>query len=154
MPTQFDRLVRRATARDAGQRFADANDMRAELLQIVDDLGLPAFRVPAPQYSAQHLAATRVHDLEEPDGAGVEATTLVTAAPTSPPAPPVAPAPRQPTREITRDQHDWAPVPADPAEYSLGAGQFAGIELSEFYWARQRAQRVLAFWVIAILTLT
>lgn len=155
VPTQFDRFVRRATARDAGQRFADANDMRAELLQMVDDLGLPAFRVPAPQYSAQHLAATRVHDLEESDGARVEAATIVTAAPTSPPAaPPVAPAPRQPTREITRDQHDWAPVPSDPAEHSFGAGQFAGIELSEFYWARQRAKRVLAFWVIAVLTLT
>src|SRR5262249_28053577 len=105
--------------------------------------------------SAQHLAATRVHDLEESDGARVEAATVVTAAPTSPPvAPPTAPAPRQPTREITRDQHDWAPVPSDPAEHSFGAGQFAGIELSEFSWARQRAKRVLAFWVIAVLTLT
>jgi serine/threonine-protein kinase len=66
----------------------------------------------------------------------------------------VAPVPRQPTREITRDRHDWAPVPAEPADYSFGAGQFAGIEMSEFYWARQRAKRALAFWVIAILTLT
>ncbi len=66
VPTQFDQFVRRATARDAAQRFADADDMRAELHAIVDDLGLPAFRVPAPQQSAQHLAATRVHDLAEP----------------------------------------------------------------------------------------
>ncbi len=34
------------------------------------------------------------------------------------------------------------------------AGQFAGIEMSEFYWARHRAKRVLAFWLIAIITLT
>ena len=33
-------------------------------------------------------------------------------------------------------------------------GQFAGIELSEFYWARQRAKRVLLFWVTAVLILT
>ncbi|MGW4098114.1 protein kinase domain-containing protein [Mycobacterium sp. NPDC004974] len=153
VPTQFDQFVRRATARDAAQRFADADDMRAELHAIVDDLGLPAFRVPAPQQSAQHLAATRVHDLAEPDDPRVGATTVVTAAP---PPPPPAPAPRQPTREITRDRHDWAPIPADPdtSEYSFGAGQFAGIEMSEFYWARHRAKRVLAFWLIAIITLT
>ncbi|MUL82416.1 serine/threonine protein kinase [Mycobacterium sp. CBMA247] len=157
VPIQFDRLVRRATARDAGQRFADAEDMRAELHKIVEDLGLPAFRVPAPQNSAQHLAATRVHDLDAPDDDRVETTTVVTAAPPAPPvARPAAPAPRQPTREITRDQHDWAPIPdeSEPAEYHFGAGQFAGIEMSEFYWARQRAKRALAFWVIAVLTLT
>ncbi|MGV0814643.1 protein kinase [Mycolicibacterium boenickei] len=156
VPTQFDQLVRRATARDAGQRFADAQDMRAELHQIVDDLGLPPFRVPAPQHSAQHLAATRVHDLPGPDDHRGEATTVVTAAPPAPSAVPLAPAPRQPTREITRDQHDWAPITEDPdaAEYPFEARQFAGIEMTEFYWARQRAKRALAFWVIAMLTLT
>lgn len=149
VPTQFDQFVRRATVRDARGRFADADEMRAELHEIVDDLGLPAFRVPAPQQSAQHLAATRVHDLVESDDPRVE-TTVVTA------APPQAPAPRRPTREITRDRHDWAPIPADPdaAENSFGAGQFAGIEMGEFYWARQRARRALVFWVIAIITLT
>ena len=34
------------------------------------------------------------------------------------------------------------------------SGQFAGIDLDEFYWARQRAKRVLLFWVVAVLTLT
>ncbi|MBV8964622.1 MAG: hypothetical protein JO191_00450 [Mycobacteriaceae bacterium] len=34
------------------------------------------------------------------------------------------------------------------------AGQFAGIELSEFYWARQRAKRMVWFWVAAVLILT
>ncbi len=160
VPAQFDQLVRRATARDPGQRFVDADDMRAELQEIVDDLGLPAFRVPAPRQSAQHLAATRVHDLHEdlhePDQRHAEAATVVTAAPLVSPSAPPAPAPRQPTREITRDQHDWAPIPPGPdaAEDSFGASQFAGIELSEFYWARQRAKRMLAFWVIAVLTLT
>src|SRR5690349_15005208 len=110
VPTQFDQFVRRATARDPGQRIADADEMRAELAEIVDDLGLPAFRVPAPQHSAQHLAATRVHDLGAAHAGQAESATVVTAAPPPPPmAPPVTPAPRQPTREITRDQHDWAP---------------------------------------------
>jgi serine/threonine-protein kinase len=155
VPTQFDQLVRRATARDPGQRFADADAMRAELAEIVDELGLPPFRVPAPQQSAQHLAATRVHDLAEAEGHRAAATTFVTDTP-PPVTPPAGRAPRQATREITRDQHDWAPIAADSegAEYAFGAGQFAGIEMSEFYWARQRAKRVLAFWVIAVLTLT
>ena len=33
-------------------------------------------------------------------------------------------------------------------------GQFAGIELSEFYWARQRAKRMVWFWVAAVLIVT
>ncbi len=111
--------------------------------------------MPAPQQSAQHLAATRVHDLAEAEGHRAAATTFVTDTP-PPVTPPAGRAPRQATREITRDQHDWAPIAADSegAEYAFGAGQFAGIEMSEFYWARQRAKRVLAFWVIAVLTLT
>ena len=48
-----------------------------------------------------------------------------------------------------------APVPPDDEyEYQGVSGQFAGIELSEFYWARQRAKRVLLFWVTAVLILT
>ena len=36
---------------------------------------------------------------------------------------------------------------------SRSAGQFAGIEMTEFHWARQRAKRALVFWVVAVLTL-
>ncbi|MCV7284032.1 serine/threonine protein kinase [Mycolicibacterium wolinskyi] len=143
VPRQFDDLVRRATNRDPAGRHADADAMGAELDTIVTDLGLPAFRVPAPRNSAQHLAATRFHSRQD-------ATTDVTAPPR--PAPP-----RQATREITRDQHDWAPIPAEPDdadEYTGVASQFAGIEMSEFYWAQQRAKRALLFWVVAVLTLT
>jgi serine/threonine-protein kinase len=122
VPAQFDDLVRRATARDPGARFADAQAMAAELDAVVDELGLPPFRVPAPRNSAQHLSA-------------------VTAAAPAPP-------PRQHTRELARD--DWEQ--AEP-EYRPVSGQFAGIDLDDFYWARQRAKRALLFWVIAILTL-
>jgi serine/threonine-protein kinase len=59
------------------------------------------------------------------------------------------PAPRQHTRELTRD--GWQP---HEPEYEPVSGQFAGIDLDEFHWARQRAKRALLFWVTAVLTLT
>jgi serine/threonine-protein kinase len=148
VPPEFDALVRRATARDPADRYADADAMSDDLHDIVAELGLPAFRVPAPRNSAQHLAATRVHSRQDPP-------TEMTPPPMPQPAHPPVP-PRQLTRELTRDQ-DWAPVPdgsADYNEYPAAATRFAGIEMSEFYWAQQRAKRALAFWVIAVLTFT
>ncbi|MDV3128138.1 protein kinase [Mycobacterium sp. 21AC1] len=145
VPRQFDDLVRRATVREATQRYADADAMRSDLETIVEELGLPDFHVPAPRNSAQHLAATRFHSRRD-----ASATTDMTAAP-PPPA-----APRQLTRELTAEQ-GWSPMPAEPADYDehVGvSGQFAGIEMSEFYWAQQRARRVLVFWVLAVLTTT
>ena len=139
VPAQFDELVLRATARDPAERYADAEDMASELETIVDELGLPDFRVPAPRNSAQHLSAT-LHR----GRAGQHATTADTTRPV---------APRQHTRELTRGPDDWQSDEPE-AEYHGVAGQFAGIEMSEFYWARQRAKRVLLFWVIAVLVLT
>ena len=131
VPTQFDELVLHATARDPQRRYADARDMADDLAEIVDDLGLPAFRVPAPSNSAQHAAAA----------------TVVTAA-RKPPRP--APqAPPQHTRELTLGNIE----PQEP-EYQPVSRQFAGVDLDEFYWARQRSKRALLFWVIAVLTLT
>lgn len=150
VPRQFDDLVRRAAMRDPSGRYADAGEMGAALDVIIDDLGLPPFKAPAPRNSAQHLAATRFHNRPRPD---------LETAEVAPPPPVPTQAPRQHTREITRDQHDWAPIPADPDytddyEYSTVSGRFAGIDMAEFYWARQRAKRVLLFWVIAVLTFT
>jgi serine/threonine-protein kinase len=132
VPPQFDALVAHATAREPADRYADAQDMAAELDAIVDELGLPAFRVPAPRNSAQHLSAAIHHGQLPP----------------MPPMP-AAPAPRQHTRELTRD--DWQP---QEPEYAPVSGRFAGIDFDEFYWVRQRAKRALLFWVIAVLTLT
>jgi serine/threonine protein kinase, bacterial len=141
VPSQFDELVLRATARDPAARYADAMDMAAELDAIVDELGLPNFRVPAPRNSAQHLSAALYRSQVRQQ----QATTDTPAA--------VAPAPRQHTRELTRD--DLQPVAVDDdLEYRGVSGQFAGIDISEFYWARQRAKRALLFWVLAVLTLT
>jgi serine/threonine-protein kinase len=132
VPGQFDDLVLRATARDPAQRYTDAHDMADDLDEIVDELGLPPFRVPAPRNSAQHASLAMARAPEDP--------TVATARP-------VPAAPRQHTRELTRD--DMPPV-----EYQPVSGQFAGINLDEFQWARQRAKRALVFWVLAVLTLT
>ncbi len=140
VPTQFDELVGHATARDPADRYADAQDMAAELDAIVDDLGLPPFRVPAPRNSAQHTSTS----LYLSQSRAQHATTETTGRPQQPPLLP----PRQHTRELTRD--DWQP---QEPEYDAVSGQFAGIDLDEFHWARQRAKRALLFWVIAVLTL-
>ncbi len=137
VPKQFDDLVACATARGVDDRYLDAGDMAAELAAIVTDLGLPEFRVPAPQNSAQHTAAAAQRGR-------AERTTVATGrAPAPKPAP-------QHTLQFTMD-------PAmDPAllESPVVAKQFAGIALDDFAWARQRSRRAVLFWVIAILTLT
>jgi serine/threonine protein kinase, bacterial len=138
VPVQFDELVLRATARHPADRYTGAEDMAAQLDEIVDELGLPDFRVPAPRNSAQHLSATLHHDRFSRI-AGTDAAR---------PAPP-----RQHTREFTRGPDDWQPQEQVP-EYQAVAGQFAGIEMSEFYWARQRGKRILLFWVLAVLVFT
>ena len=135
VPSQFDELVLQATARDPALRYADAMDMGADLDAIVDQLGLPDFRVPAPRNSAQHQSAVLHRSRVSQQHA------------------PVAQAPPQHTRELTRE--DWQPVPKDDDhDYQGVSGQFAGIDLDDFYWARQRAKRALLFWVVAVLTLT
>jgi serine/threonine-protein kinase len=142
VPAQFDELVLCATARNPTDRYADAQDMGTELRAIVEELGLPPFRVPAPRNSAQHASAAAQHASVHP-----ERTTETTARP-----------PRQHTRELTRDPDDWHPAPrADDTghdDYRSDPDRFAGIEIDEFEWARQRARRATLFWVVAILTLT
>jgi serine/threonine protein kinase, bacterial len=146
VPAQFDDLVLQATAREPADRYADAQEMGDDLEAIVDELGLPPFRVPTPRNSAQHLSAALYHSHVQAQ----QATTDTTG---RPPGPPV-PAPRQHTRELTRDDWQQPPRPDDEYEYHGVSGHFAGIEMTEFYWAGQRAKRVLLFWVIAVLTFT
>ena len=153
VPTQFDELVERATARDPARRFADATEMGAELDAIAEELALPYFRVPAPRNSAQHRSAALHY-------------SRMSQRPATPqqPRPPVAAPVRHPTRQLTRGPEDW-PEPARPAgpdaepddhedEYQPVAGEFAGIAMSEFVWARQRARRMVLIWVALVLALT
>ncbi|HYO04693.1 MAG TPA: protein kinase [Mycobacterium sp.] len=138
VPPQFDQLVSRATRRSPGDRYADAGAMGAELHTIVDELGLPPFRVPAPRNSAQHVASEEYHSRIQQD----DHTTQTTAPPTPP---------RQHTREMTRGTDDWEPI---RPESRSAPGQFAGIDIDELEWARQRSRRIVLFWLVAILTLT
>ncbi|MGV0835364.1 protein kinase domain-containing protein [Mycolicibacterium thermoresistibile] len=151
VPPQFDELVATATARNPADRYADAQDMAAAVEDLVAELGLPPFRVPAPRNSAQHLSAALHHSR-----LSRAATAAVPEPLPQPPAAAPARPPRLPTRELTRDPHDWQPDDLDPDqdEFEAPARYFAGIEMSEFYWARQRNKRTALFWVIAILTLT
>jgi len=129
VPTQFDDLVACATARDPDDRYTDARDMGAELAAIVEQLQLPAFRVPAP-HRDRTPAAERV--------------TLAT----DRKAPPKAP---NHTLQFTMDPDEWPPA---TEETPAAAKQFAGIDIEDFEWARQRARRMQLIWVVAILTLT
>ncbi len=151
VPPLFDELVLRATARDPADRYADAVEMGADLDAIAEELALPAFRVPAPRNSAQHRSAALYHlRMSE---------RLAAAQPAHPPA--AAPV-RHPTRQLTRGPEDWA-EPARPAgrerepdeyEYQPVSGEFAGIAMSEFVWARQRARRMVLIWVAIVLAFT
>jgi serine/threonine-protein kinase len=145
VPEQFDELVGRATARDSAARYADAQEMGAELQAIVDELALPEFRVPAPRNSAQHRSAALHHS---------QIDQHQTTEPQQPPAqrPPV----HHPTRQLTRGPQDW---PAEPDartdnEYHELSGQFAGIDLIEFALERQHARRMVLIWVAVVLSVT
>ncbi|ULE32116.1 protein kinase domain-containing protein [Mycobacterium sp. IDR2000157661] len=129
VPALFDDLVLHATARDPAARYADASQMADDLDEIVDALGLPPFRVPAPRRPTHSGPGTAL--------AG------------PPSAAPQAQQPRGRTRAL--DRADWA---HNEPEYPPPATQFAGIDLDEFHWARQRGKRALLFWTVAVLTLT
>lgn len=64
------------------------------------------------------------------------------------PAPRSSPPPDQPTRQFTPDPCD------EEAEEAESVRQFAGIDLDEFTWARQRSRRVVVGWVLTVLILT
>ncbi|WP_165691600.1 protein kinase domain-containing protein [Mycobacterium numidiamassiliense] len=148
VPTQFDEFVARATARDPGQRYADAIEMAAELDAIADDLELPDFRVPAPRNSAQHRSAALHH------------SQMSERRPSAPQPPRV----QNPTRQLTRGPQDWPPSrpdapeadsePEGDYEYEPISGEFAGIAMSEFALARQQARRMVLVWVAVVLALT
>jgi serine/threonine-protein kinase len=151
--------------------------MAEELEAIAEELGLPAFRVPAPKASAQHAAATIDFGRHEPrpgrpgdprsraGGPPVrQPTRQFTVAPT-PGDPPRTPAgaaelPDQALRDEDFDARnfnakDFDGKDFDDADFHDGAvRQFAGIDIDDFVWARQRARRATAFWVLAVLVLT
>jgi serine/threonine protein kinase, bacterial len=147
VPAQFDALVLRATDRDPAARFADAAELGEALAQVIDELGLPPFRVPAPQQSAQHRAATEFHSRVLQERSTDRHPNVGTAD--------VRPQePHRDTRVFTPAELPLPPSVQDEPEYQPLTGQFAGIELEQFHWARQRAKRVLLGWVVIVLILT
>ncbi|WP_431602655.1 protein kinase domain-containing protein [Mycobacterium mantenii] len=157
VPAQFDEFVERATARDPADRYADATQMRADLDAIADELALPAFRVPAPRNSAQHRSAALHHRALQHSPMGQRPAAAQQPRPDDP-----APV-RQPTRQMTRGPEDWAEPerpgrtddePEDDYEYESVAGEFAGIPISEFVWARQHNRRMVLVWVALVLAIT
>lgn len=127
VPRQFDELVGRATAREPADRYADALEMDADLEAIVDELELPEFRVPAPRNSAQHRSAALYRSRIDER----RATETV----------------HHPTRQLTRE---WSAE----HEYPETPGLFAGIDISEFVWARQHARRMVLIWIAVVLSVT
>lgn len=106
VPAEFDALVAEATSRDPAKRFADANQMAANLQAVAMTLNLPPYRVPAPRDSAEHLS--------EAFRAPVAAANPV--APPHEPAPPRPVAQPQHTRVVTAqrprlDEHADPPAP-------------------------------------------
>lgn len=134
VPPQFDALIACATARDPADRFGDAAEMAVELDGIAEELDLPAFRVPAPTAATVDAAATVDYRRPPPEGA-------------PPRGEPAGRAVRESTRQFTA-------APADRVSPAPAGRQFAGIDLEDFAWARQRARRAMVFWTLAVLILT
>ena len=81
VPYEFDDLVARACAREPGDRFASAAEFAETLDDVVEDLGLPPFRVPAPVDSAAHRASSTLDDVPAPAPEDVQGTDLLDGAP-------------------------------------------------------------------------
>ncbi|MEO6793624.1 MAG: protein kinase [Mycobacterium sp.] len=127
VPTAFDDLVARATTREPADRYADGIEMAGEVDAIAHRLGLPAFRVPAPRNSAQHISAPQHRGAEH------------------------APPPPNPTLHMTRGSQDW--TTDTDTQYQLVTGEFAGIELSQFVLDRQHARRMVVIWLAVVFAL-
>lgn len=61
IPPLLDTYVREATRRQPDDRFRDADRMGEALRSLTRTLALPAYRVPAPSRSAEHLSADTAH---------------------------------------------------------------------------------------------
>ncbi len=61
----------------------------------------------------------------------------------------------RPTRQLTRDPQDRQAKPETrDGEYRQPAGQFAGIDLAEFAFERDRSRRMMLIWIAVVLSIT
>ncbi|SUD48089.1 Serine/threonine-protein kinase PrkC [Nocardia otitidiscaviarum] len=130
VPPEFDELVAHATAREPAHRFADGNEMAAEIRRIAQVLQLPAYRVPAPQESAEHLSARyRVGPTPAPAApaesrsrpAPVGAADMTTRLPAEPPTTRVPQAAAPPAHQHTRVMTAARELPPDYAQSAAHA---------------------------------
>lgn len=156
VPVEFDELVAKATAREPAHRFANADEMLAELRHIAALLDLPPYRVPAPQDSAEHLSA-RHRAVDLPQGAFGQ-----------PPAHTPAEQPHHRTRVVTgpqphQDDYDdhggYGPADYAPGAYNQpprpAAPHYepAGAH-SPYRTARANSRRTTLIWVAVVAALT
>jgi serine/threonine protein kinase, bacterial len=144
VPAQFDDLIERATARDPADRYADAQEMGAELDAIAGALQLPEFRVPTPRNSAQHRSAAAHRS---------QVTTDQNRSTDRRQPPAAHPPVHRPTRELTRDPQR-RPTDRGHTEKRSTSGQFAGIDLIEFTFERERSRRMMLIWIAIVLSIT
>lgn len=146
IPEEFDDLVVRATHRDPALRYPDALAMAEEVDRLAAELGLPAFRLPAPRESALHhtLSARSVVP------AAPAPTSATRRLPREPQRTPLTEPASEPTQgSLDADSHD---VGND--EFDSDEAEFAGIALSDFRWQRQRSRRAVLIWLAIVLAFT
>ncbi|WAM14245.1 MULTISPECIES: Stk1 family PASTA domain-containing Ser/Thr kinase [Rhodococcus] len=154
VPPEFDELVAEATHREPSHRFANAEQMGSALRGIAAALDLPAYRVPAPRRSAQHLsaaAAASAPPLGAPPGPAAPPTVhLPPAAPLSPPSP----LPAQPGVQHTRVVTTQTPrPPIDEPSFAAEDEPDDGYHYPDFAAERQRSRRTTIVWLLVILML-
>ena len=138
VPPQFDELVARATARNPADRYADAQDMGAELRRDrrrARPAAVPGARAAQLRPARGGGGVPQPGSTSGPHHRDHGATAAGAARP-----PPTAP-PRQHTREMTRGPGDWRPEnpfgartnsPASRSTSSSGPGSAA--DASTLFW--------------------
>ncbi|MDN5918273.1 MAG: Stk1 family PASTA domain-containing Ser/Thr kinase [Pseudonocardia sp.] len=129
LPPEVDRLVARATAREPGERPADADAFLRELATVAERLGLPRVPVPRPP--------------ESPDSHDTVPATPRRVRPDSAEAGPGG------TRAVT----GLAPSGSAAAPATTTAAAPEGMTRSDLRTARRRSRRVFALWIAVLLVL-
>ncbi|AQA20815.1 serine/threonine kinase PknL domain protein [Rhodococcus sp. MTM3W5.2] len=136
--------------------------MSAALRSVSRQLQLPAYRVPAPRRSAQHLsAAMQVAGALPPPAATTagpnDATTaLASAAPTAvhPGIQHAGPQPTKVVTDLTARPPEFPQQPeADPGATRQHRRDPAQYEFPDFAAERQRSRRTIMVWLLVILLL-
>ncbi|BBZ67694.1 serine/threonine protein kinase [Mycolicibacterium insubricum] len=156
VPVQFDEFVARATRRNRDERYRDADEIGADLDRIADELGLPAFRVPAPRRGTDGDHDPVATETARPPERPRAATRQFVRDPAPEPMTDRHSRPRPPEPRLDDenwDDEDWDDDEPDDDDDDP-SGRFAGIAVADFVWERQRGRRNLLIAVLVVLVLT